>query len=171
MLFADLSMEVRTWAKAMHQDYAKLMDQAEKDVGEFLTVDNVDLQVFPDFAEMDGYLWRILVGTVKGDAKAYLKCEAESGFQAWSQMTQHFDPRGSVDRTVAYQRISNPVPFLGQAKDATQARLLMQRWESETAQYERKFKTVDTEAKMLGLKSIMPSGMFGESGACRGIVH
>ena len=133
--FVDLSMELRNWARNLHDDYMQLMDETEKDVGQFLTKDTVDMNKFPDFVELDKYLWTMLVSVVKGDAKGYLKNSAESGFQGWAQLVQHYDPRGSVDKTVAYQRVITPIPYIGQAKDSGQARLLMQTWETEVAQY------------------------------------
>ena len=170
-LFADLSMELRTWARTLHEDFISLIDMAEKDTGEFLTTMNIDEVAFPDFEQIDRYLYNILVVTVKGDAKTYVNNPGESGFQAWAQMTQHYDPRGTVDRTVAYGRLVNPVPHFGQATNVDQARQAIQKWEAEVVQYEKKFKIIDVEAKMLGLKTLMPKEMFGENGVFRGVVH
>ena len=100
-------------------------------------VNSVDDVTFPDFEKIDRYLYNMLVVTVKGDAKTYVKNAGESGFQAWAQMVQHYDPRGTVDRTVAYGHICNPAPYFGQANNVEQARQLMQRWESEVIQYEK----------------------------------
>ncbi len=169
--FADLALEMRTWASTLHDDFNELMDMAEKNPGSFTDDRDVDEAMYPDYKKMSKHLWNMMVITVKGDAKAYIKNPKESGFQGWAQLVQHYDPRGGADKTVAYARLVNPVYAFGQARDAGEARQLMQKWESEVAQYEKKFQTIDDEAKTLGLKSIMPKGMFGENGTFRGVAY
>ena len=129
-MFADLAMEMRIWARTFHGDFVDLIDKAEKrfvETGEFQTTENINSALYPDFTQIDRYLYNMLAVTVKGDAKAYVKNTEESGFQAWAQMIQHFDPRGTVDRTVAYGRLVNPVPHFGQAGSTDQIRQVMQK--------------------------------------------
>ena len=172
LMFSDLSMDIRTWARTLHEDFLDLIDMAEKqfvETGEFQTAADITASLYPDFAQIDLHLYNMLVTTVKGNAKIYVQNESESGFQAWAQMIQHFDPRGTVDSTVAYGRLVNPVPHFGQASTTDQIRQVMQKWESEMQQFERKFgKKVDEDAKKLGRKSLMPNEMFGENGSFRG---
>ena len=167
--FMDLMVELKTWAGTFHEDYPALMQMQEKDVKTFL-VDGIqpDGETYADFLKLDKYLWNMLVTTVKGTAKTYMKNPAESGFQGWAQLIQHYDPRSGADKTVAYGRVVNPVEVFGQAVDTKQAREVMLKWEDEKAQYIKKFGEIDDEAQKLGLKSIMPKSMFGESGAFRG---
>ena len=170
MAFMDLMIEVRTWTGTLHEDYPSLMDRQEKDVKTFITSDNVNSndRTYPDFKKMDKLLWNMLITCIKGPGKTYMLNPSESGFQGWAQLVQHFDPRSGVDKTLAYSRIVNPVMVFGQANDTSQARQIMLKWEEEKAQYVKKFCQIDEEAQKLGLKSIMPKSMFGESGAFRG---
>ena len=55
--FTDMAMELRTWAKTLHEDFGALLERAEKDTGDYLTKDNVDTVLqFPHFAQLDKYL-------------------------------------------------------------------------------------------------------------------
>ena len=111
--FMDLTVEIRTWAKTLHKEFRKLIEMAEDDPGEYLKFDNEMQAKFPEFVTLDQELWNMLSITVKGPAKGYVLNPAESGFQAWAQLVQHFDPRSSVDRTVAYGRIVDPISTFG----------------------------------------------------------
>ena len=82
--FLDLMLELRTWASAFHEDYDELMDRTEKNLKEYITEDNVDMITYPDFKKMDKYLWQMLIVSVKGNAKTFIKNPRDSGFQAWA---------------------------------------------------------------------------------------
>ena len=163
--FIDLSMEIRMWASALHDDYDALLDEQERDLKVYLLPATVDAMIFEDFKQMDKYLFQMLMATVKGSAKGYVINAERSGFQAWAQLVQHFDARTGVDKTVAYARLVGPTEIWGQSKDAIQARETMIKWELEKSEYVKKFGAFDEEAAKLGLKSIMPRSMFGESGS------
>ena len=88
-------------------------------------------------------------------------------------MVSHFDPRTGADRSVADARLTRPVSQSGLTssgpKTLQSARISMQTWEQEVAEFEMKCaKKVDEDAKILALKGIMPETLFGETGVFRG---
>ena len=168
MCFLDLDMEIKTWARSFHDDMEELLRKAEEDNEEFLTIQTIDEGMFPEFVKLDQYVWMLLVGAIKGKAKAYIANPSNSGFQAWAQLVQRYDPRTGVDRTAALNRITNALQTHGQAKDGSQARQILQAWETEVSQFEKKYRKVEDDTKIVAIKSMMPAGMFGENGAYRG---
>ena len=92
-------MELRVWAGALHDDLNILIDMAEREE-KYLTKEIAvehdildDLTILEDFDQLDRHLWQTLMGSVKGHAKGFVDNPEHSGFKAWKQLVQHFDPR------------------------------------------------------------------------------
>ena len=106
--FSTLAMELRVWAGALHDDLNTLIDMAEREE-KYLTKEIAsdqdildDLAIQEDFDQLDRHLWQTLQRAVKGHAKGFVDNPERSGFKAWKQLVQHFDPRTGADRSVAY---------------------------------------------------------------------
>ena len=112
--FSTLAMELRVWAGALHDDLNVLIDLAGREE-RYLTKEIAnerdildDLASLEDFDQLDRHLWQTLQRAVKGHAKGFVDNPERSGFKAWKQLVQHFDPRtGRTDRLRMGERTSD----------------------------------------------------------------
>ena len=106
------------------------------------------------------------------EAQAFVEVPSRNGYQAWKQLTDHYDPRGGIDRGRAFTKVTQPQLTTRRAKDASKAMQILKTWENEMYTYTAKCndKMSDT-SKITPVKSIMPEEMFGAKGAFRGRVY
>lgn len=124
------------------------------------------------YGQMDGVLYQNLhtiVKTTEGEPFVTAHQNDRSGFNLWSEMAQHFDPSAVEDRSIEHARVTRPEGWLGNAKSTADARLHLERWQTERRRYEAKWNTkVEKMDLLVALKSMMPGTMFGENGCFRG---
>lgn len=172
--FSRLGKCVRNWGSVLNSKFDQILNVAESH--EYLDDDKFDKVkeycTMEDFLELKRALGRLLIDTCAGEAQAFVDVPDRNGFQAWKQLTDHYDPRGGVDRGRAYTRITQPQMTTKRAKDAGKAMQMLKSWENELYMYIAKFgEQISDTAKITAIKAIMPEDMFGSKGAFRGRVY
>jgi hypothetical protein len=61
------------------------------------------------YRDIDRNLWQTIAQVVNGHALSIAQNVGNSGFRAWRRLTKHFDPRSGADRSVHYERVTNPL--------------------------------------------------------------
>ena len=184
---------VRNWAVAVSPRLRELMLVAERSTeekmentmkclkgnsgkeGKYEAYDPDDAKDGAMYAALDEVLYQnphTLIKTTEGETFVTAHEGDRSGLNAWKEMAKHFDPAAAEDRSIEHARVTRPEQWLGRAKSTSEARMHLEKWQTERRRYEAKYTTkVDPMDLLVALKSLMPESMFGDQGCFRGQKH
>ena len=156
--FTEFRQEFLNFMGALHKEAVQQMIEAEEsEVGE-----DVDVEKMVSYEEhlteaLDTQLYSCLFKWTSGQARKIVQGAMQgNGFQAWHDLVHYGAPRSATDKPLSSEKIMQPKRAV--SEQDLQVRLTT--WLQEVAQHEARFRNLDEDIKVIGLKRLLPDGMW-----------
>ena len=151
--------QVKVWASALMHDGEVLLDQVAQ-AEEFDDNENdIDEASYQYCREFSAKLYRLLTKHTEGEAAKYVRTAGLSkGLKAWHNLAKWYDARDAGDKEANYAQII----MQDRANNEHDFSSKFLAYEKLLKEYEEKFGMIQEEAKIVGLKRIVPNELMSQ---------
>ena len=155
--FNEYRCEMGNCLKPLHRDVEALLKEALGSADDTVSVEFLASWSGDTTAAIDRTIWGQLYSTTVGEARAIVMAAGEgNGLQAWKDLHMQFLPNTGQDQVASVEALSNPTP----ASNEGELQIRLTEWLRKLAEHGARFQPVSPDLKMVGLKRLLPAGMY-----------